>query len=124
MYGSARCAAATQLRQVSASTISVSVREKLEKGGNLAAKAILGAEDGSWIAKPEEPPAVGRKSSGIPGIVYNSGQPQVPQIDFRPQVIRHPRTARRDEHQTKSAASNLNSPKSPPTGTLRLGVSK
>ncbi|KFX94191.1 hypothetical protein O988_06427 [Pseudogymnoascus sp. VKM F-3808] len=40
----------------------VSVREKLEKMGELDVKAILVTEDGSWTVKPEAPPVVRRKS--------------------------------------------------------------
>ncbi|KFZ17393.1 hypothetical protein V502_04618 [Pseudogymnoascus sp. VKM F-4520 (FW-2644)] len=47
----------------------VSVREKLEKDGDLDVKAILVTEDGSWTVKPEAAPAVRKKSRGGAGSV-------------------------------------------------------
>ncbi|KFY26792.1 hypothetical protein V493_03882 [Pseudogymnoascus sp. VKM F-4281 (FW-2241)] len=47
----------------------VSVREKLEREGELDVKAILVTEDGAWTVKPEAGPAARRKSRGIAGSV-------------------------------------------------------
>ncbi|ELR04192.1 hypothetical protein VC83_03099 [Pseudogymnoascus destructans] len=47
----------------------VSVREKLERDGELDVKAILVTEDGAWTVKPEALPAERRKSKGGAGSV-------------------------------------------------------
>lgn len=62
----------------------VSVREKLEKDGDLDVKAILVTEDGSWTKKAEAPPAARRKSRGPAGSVpRDEGEYASPAVQSR-----------------------------------------